>query len=86
MNATCSTNTLHFSDSAWNRYITAGKNPGDGHPGTGGFEADKIHDVPNKNGVYGWFVADDGVQVFTFCGKDRMTVAKYETREAYYNS
>ena len=86
MNQTGSTNTLHFSDSAWNRFLTAGKNPGDGAPGTGGFEADKLHDTPNKNGVYGWFLADDGIQVFTFCGKDRVSVEKYATREAYYNS
>ena len=42
-----------------------------------------IYDTPNKNGVYGWFLADDGIQIFTLCGKDRVSVGRYATREAY---
>ena len=85
MNKTGSTNTLYFSDSTWNRFFTADKNPGDGALGTGGFEADKLHDTPNKNGVYGWFLADDGVQIFTFRGKDCVSVERYPTRQSYLN-
>ncbi len=86
MSDTGSSNTLYFSDSVWNKYITAGKNSGDGRPGTGGFEEGKIHSTPNKNGVYGWFVADDGIQILTFNDKNNVSVTTYATRAAYYNS
>ena len=87
MSATNSSSTKYFSDSVWNKYITAGKRWGkDGSPGTGGFEEGKIHSSPNTNGVYGWFVSDDGIQILTFNGTNNVSVTTYATRADYYNS
>ena len=43
---------------------------------------DVYHETPNANGVHGWFVADDGIQILTFFG-ERAVVATYETRDLY---
>ncbi len=87
MSATGSTYTRYFSDSKWNQYFTKGKTAGtSGEPGTGGFEEGKIHSTPNANGVYGWFVADDGIQILTFNSQNNVSVATYGTRQAYYDS
>ena len=50
-----------------------------------GLEEGILHETPNANGVYGWFVAQDGAQVLTF--KDgSITVADYNSLELYYAS
>ncbi len=87
MDKTDSTVTKYFSDSVWNKYFTTGKTEGtDGAPGTGGFEEGKIHSTPNANGVLGWFVSDDGIQIVKFNSKDNVSVFTYPTRQDYYNS
>ena len=88
MSATSSPTIKFFSDSAWNKYFTTGKTDGtNGAPGTGGFEEGKVHSTPNANGVLGWFVSDDGIQIVKFNGtKDNVTVFTYPTRAAYFNS
>ncbi len=48
-------------------------------------EPDVWHDTPNANGVHGWFVADDGIQILTFKNGE-ITVTTYETRADYHNS
>ncbi len=44
-----------------------------------------MHDTPNYNGVYGWFVADDNIHVVTF-KKDALNVTVYDTFAAFYAS
>ncbi len=48
-------------------------------------EPDVWHDTPNANGVHGWFVADDGIQIVTF--KDgNVSIQTWDTRADYHNS
>ena len=44
-----------------------------------------LHDTPNENGVYGWFVADDNVHVLTL-RDGNATVEVYDTLDEYYNT
>lgn len=44
-----------------------------------------LHETPNENGVYGWFVADDNVHILTF-ENGKVTVTGYDTLDAYYAS
>ena len=44
-----------------------------------------MHDTPNYNGVYGWFVADDNIHVVTF-KKDALNVTVYDTFADFYAS
>lgn len=46
---------------------------------------DVYHETPNANGVHGWFVSDDGIQILTF-RDGAVTIQTYETRADYYNS
>ena len=44
-----------------------------------------LHETPNANGVYGWFVADDNVHVL--CLRDgTVSITVYDTLDAYYES
>ncbi len=54
----------------YNQYFSTGLTP------------DVWHETPNANGVHGWFVADDGIQILTFFGSEAV-VATYETRDLY---
>ena len=47
-----------------------------------GLDPDVWHSTPNGNGVHGWFVADDGIQILTF-SEGKATVAVYDARSAY---
>jgi hypothetical protein len=47
-----------------------------------GLTPDVWHDTPNANGVHGWFVADDGIQILTFMD-GRAIVTTYDTRDLY---
>ncbi len=44
-----------------------------------------MHDTPNYNGVYGWFVADDNIHV-VILKKDALDVIVYDTFAAFYAS
>ena len=46
---------------------------------------DVYHETPNANGVHGWFVSDDGIQILTLAG-GKVTIRTYDTRADYYNS
>lgn len=51
----------------------------------GEFAEGVLHETPNDNGVYGWFVADDNIHVINLKQGD-VTVTVYDTHEEYYNS
>ena len=65
---------LYFTmtGSKMNTEFTAGKN--------------KLSATPNNQGVYGYFVAESGIQIVTVNGTNSVSVATYATRAAYYNS
>ena len=43
-----------------------------------------FHTSPNANGVYGWYVAENGAQVVTFKNGD-FTIDDYNSLSAFYN-
>ncbi len=47
---------------------------------------DALSSTPNNKGVYGYFVADDGIQILTINGADSVSVTTYETRAEYYSA
>jgi hypothetical protein len=47
-----------------------------------GLEPDVWHQTPNANGVYAWYVADDGIQILTF-EKGTVRVTTYDSRRSY---
>ena len=56
----------------------------DGLQKVGDFAEGILHETPNDTGVFGWFVADDNVQVINL-KKDNLTVTVYDTLTEYYN-
>ena len=47
---------------------------------------DKLSTTANNQGVYGYLVADDGIQILTINGLNSVSAATYATRADYYKS
>ncbi len=50
------------------------------------FEGNVWHDTPNVNGVHAWYSADRAILTLTVKAQNCLEIARYETREEYYNS